>query len=232
MTSTRLPKKVALDLAGMRVLEVLLSRLGEYKDNIIIATTDCGNEGPIVEMADGMGIKSFRGSEHDVLARYYLAACEYGAKEGDTIVRITSDCPFHNSSILKGCIDKYNESKCDYLYCDIHKSYPRGFDTEVFSFDLLKEAYENAAECFQREHVTPYIKKKENLKAAKYTHKDNNSSYRLTLDTKEDYEVIKSIYEGFGNRVNITYAEIIDYLKHNPKIAEINSDVKQKSHTC
>jgi spore coat polysaccharide biosynthesis protein SpsF len=230
MTSTRLPKKVALPLANMKVLEVLLTRLQKYKDNIIIATTDCGKETPIIQMADKCGVKSFRGSESNVLDRYYLSACEYGAKSGDTIIRITSDCPFHSSDIIDNCLNKYNSSDIDYLYADIHNAYPRGFDTEIFSFDLLQESYTNATQEYEKEHVTPYLKSKEGIKIDACSMGGNNSHYRLTLDTMQDYEVIKDIYEYFDNRVDITYDEIIEYLDKNPQIAKKNQDVEQKSY--
>lgn len=231
MTSTRLPKKVALPLANKKVLEVLLTRLAKYKDNIIIATTNTGDEAPIVDMANNMGVKYYRGDEANVLQRYYLSAIEYGAKSGDTIVRITSDCPLYSTDILDKCIEKYNNTNTDYLYADIHHSFPRGFDTEVFSFDLLQEAYQNATKEFEKEHVTPYIKTKENIKISSYNDNENNAHYRLTLDTKEDLEVITKIYEILDNRLDITYQEIITTLKQNPQIAKINENVEQKSYT-
>jgi spore coat polysaccharide biosynthesis protein SpsF len=231
MTSTRLPKKVALPLAGMRVLEVLLTRLSEYRDNIIVATTDCGAEEPILEMADKCGVKSFRGSEDDVLSRYYHSALHYGAKSGDTIVRITSDCPLHSADIIKNCLHRYESIDVDYLCSDIHHSYPRGFDTEIFSFDLLQESYQNAKEEYEREHVTPYLKSKDGIRIEFCRGGGDNSEYRLTLDTTQDYEVIDTIYKHFDNRVDISYDEIIEYLNQNPKIAQKNRDVKQKSYT-
>jgi spore coat polysaccharide biosynthesis protein SpsF len=231
MTSTRLPRKICMPLAGKRVLEVLLQRLKEYKDSIIIATTDNGTEEPIVNIAQDNGIKYYRGSEDNVLQRYYLSAKEYGAVSGDTIVRITSDCPLYSVDILKGCLAKYNSEKIDYLYADIHNSFPRGFDTEVFSFDLLEKAYNEATEDFEKEHVTPYIKSLENITISSYNDIEDNSHYRLTLDTVQDYEAIGEVYKKLNNNINATYKQIIDVVRQNPYIKEINSEIEQKSYT-
>jgi len=160
MGSTRLPGKVMKDLLGKPVLWHDIQRIkqSELIDEIIIATTTKKQDQVIYEKALEWGVKAFRGSEEDVLKRYYDAAAENGV---DTVVRITSDCPLIDPHVIDEIVEYYNVH--DYTLVtnagsDLkNRTYPRGFDTEVFSFNVLEEAFNKAEERYQREHVTPFI---------------------------------------------------------------------------
>ena len=230
MTSTRLPAKVMLPLCGKTVLEIVVERLGPYKDNIIIATTDDGTEIPIVDLCKNNNIKYYQGSTDNVLERFYFSAKKFNAKEKDIIVRITSDCPLIDIGLLNKCVDMFKSGKYDYVSNRLNRTIPVGLDVEVLDFKLLEYINKNAREDFEREHVTPYIylSKKRNYKLGSCEEENNNSKYRLTLDELKDYKAIKEVYKKFNNKANFNYDELIKMLDSNSYITEINRSVNQK----
>lgn len=230
MTSTRLAGKVLLPLCEKTVLEVMLKRLKKFKNNITIATTDDGSEMPITQLCEKNNIEYFMGDASNVLDRYYRCAKYFDAKSGDIIVRLTSDCPLIDGEVVEKIIDYYKKNSFDYVSNVIKRTFPRGFDCEVFSFDALKKAYKNAASDFEKEHVTTYIHTthKDEFKIGSYEDSEDNSKYRLTLDEKEDYEAIKEVYSKFGCKTNFDYKELLAVLKANEYIFDINSHIEQK----
>jgi spore coat polysaccharide biosynthesis protein SpsF len=230
MTSTRLPGKVLLPLCEKTVLEVLIERLKKYKKNIIIATTNDGSEEPILEICRKENINYFKGSTNNVLKRYYFAAKKFNAKRTDLIVRITSDCPLIDVELLDKCINMINNKDFDYVSNRLNRTVPVGLDVEVFTFKILEYTYLNAKEDFEKEHVTTYmyITKKDKFKLGSCEEIDDNSKYRLTLDEFADYKAIKEVYINFDNKINFNYEKLINFLKNNPYIFDINSSVSQK----
>jgi spore coat polysaccharide biosynthesis protein SpsF len=231
MGSTRLPGKIMKDLLGKPVIQHVIERVKQCSsvDEIIIATTGLEQDNIIVEQAEKNGVKWFRGSEEDVLSRYYFAALEHNL---DLVVRITSDCPLIDPPVTEEIIRFYVERDYDIVTnagADLSmRTYPRGLDTEVFSFKTLQDAYNHATEKYQREHVTPYIY--ENSKKICYYKNDiDYSKYRWTLDTKEDFELIYSIYKYLykGNH-DFYYTDILKLLEIHPELAEINAQIEQK----
>ncbi len=210
MTSIRLPAKVMLSLCGKPILQILLERLGDFKDSIIVATTNDGFEAPIVELCERLGYSFFRGDEKNVLDRFYNAAQEFGAKEDDVIVRICSDSPFLDGSIIKKLIEFYLSNDFRYV-SNLGGRYPNGLEAEVFSFAALKEACLNAKSDFDKEHVTPYIKRG-SINGFFDDNADNYSSYQLTLDTIEDYLFLQQIANKLGCNVNFSYEKLIEAL--------------------
>lgn len=233
MTSTRLSKKVLLPLCGKAVLEVVIDRLTKYKDNIIIATTDDGSEKPIVELCRNLHVKYFQGTINNVLKRYYESAKKHGAKNNDIIVRVTSDCPLIDATMMEKVIDMYKTGSYDYVSNRMKRTVPVGLDVEVFNFKLLEYVYYNASEEFEKEHVTPYIylSNKDKYKLGSCEEKEDNSDYRLTLDEEKDYLAIKEVYKKFNNSLNFNYEELIAMLKENDYIRQINLSVQQKEAT-
>lgn len=229
--SSRLPGKVLKKICGKTVLEHDINRLklASRIDEIVIATTIEAQDNQIVEEAKRLGVKYFRGSENDVLSRYYYAAKENNA---DIVVRVTSDCPCIDYNILDNMIEMFIEQNgsVDYVSNTIERTYPRGYDGEVFSFEALEKAFNNAEKCYEREHVTPYLYDlNNNFKILQYKNCHDYSKYRVTLDTKEDFQVIESIYEAlFKNEVYFSLNDVIDFLEKNPEIATINEKIKQK----
>lgn len=231
MGSTRLPGKVMLDLCGETVLGHVIERVKKVEniDEIVVATTTKEDDSIIVEEALKYGVKVFRGSEEDVLSRYYYAAKE---NEADVVVRITSDCPLIDPEIVDEMLNKfkslYKKNEVDYLSNTLDRTFPRGLDTEVFSFKQLEVAYSKAKEKYQREHVTPFIYENSN-NIFYYKNDIDYSKYRWTLDTKEDFELISKIYEELYKEQHDFYLnDIIELFRIKPELFNINSHIEQK----
>lgn len=231
MGSARLPGKVMKDLYGKTVLAHDIERLKQAKklDDIVVATTVDKKDDKIAIEAFECGVKVFRGSEEDVLNRYYHAARENFA---DIIVRITSDCPFVDPLIIDEMIDFFKSGSFDIVSnagSDLSKrTYPRGLDVEIFTFASLEDAFKNAKKKYQKEHVTPYI-----YEHAKncfyYKNNEDYSHHRWTLDTAEDWILVQKIYEKlYHGKHDFYLMEILYLMETNPELFEINIDVKQK----
>lgn len=231
MGSTRLPGKVMKKILDKTVLEHVVTRVKQAKeiDEIVIATTVKDDDNVIVEEAKRLRVKFFRGSEEDVLSRYYYAAKENGA---DVVVRITSDCPLIDPRIVDEIVKSYKNNKYDLVTNAgsnlSQRTYPRGLDTEVFAFKELEDAYMKAKETYQREHVTPFIY--ENSDNIFYYKNDADySKHRWTLDTEEDFELITKIYNRlYKDNHNFYFNDIIRFLEKNPDLVKINEHVEQK----
>lgn len=220
-----------MKVCGKTILEHGIDRLRECKfiNEIIIATTDKKEDIEIEREANRIGVLCFRGSEEDVLSRYYLSAKEGNA---DIIIRITSDCPLIDPNVIDNMIAFYKANNYQVVtntgLGTENRTFPRGLDAEIFSFQALENAQFNATEKYQREHVTPYIYQNNELI---YFYKNNidYSKYRLTLDTIEDFEVIEKIYNHFYNVNKKFYLnDIVELMKKNPELYEINKNVEQK----
>lgn len=231
MTSTRLPGKVLMQVQGKSLLEYQLERVKRSKfiDEIVVATTVNTSDDPIVKLCDKIGVSIYRGSEEDVLSRYYGAAIQF---EADVIVRLTSDCPLIDSEIIDQVIKLYmsRHNGLDYVSNTLKRTYPRGLDTEAFSLRSLQTAYENAYFKSEREHVTPYIYMNSNkFNIENLSFPQNLSKHRWTVDTKEDFELIKLILESlYTKNPMFTMKDVLDLLVKNPSLFNINAHVEQK----
>ncbi|MDB9312961.1 glycosyltransferase family protein [Spirulina sp. CS-785/01] len=233
MTSTRLPGKVLKTVLGKPLLEYQIERLQrvELADALVIATTTNTTDDPIVELCDRLGVKYYRGSEADVLARYYEAAQKYQA---DVVVRVTSDCPLIDPKIVDRVIQFYLDQRpqCDYASNCLKRTYPRGMDTEVFSFDNLSQAYLEATANPDREHVTPFfLQNPERFCLMPVIAQENYSYHRWTVDTKEDFKLIKKILEAiYEQKQHFTMNDCIELLNNNPSWQAINAHIEQKQY--
>ena len=154
ITSKRLPKKVLANISGKPMLERVVDRLKAARkiDEIIIAIPDTKENNELEGFIRKNDFKYFKGSEDDVLSRYYQTAKSFKC---DVIVRFTADCPLIDPKIVDLIIEKYLSSDADYASNVIKRTFPRGLDTEVFNFEVLEKAHKEAKERYQREHVTP-----------------------------------------------------------------------------
>lgn len=231
--STRLPGKILKEICGKTILHHEIDRLKKCKeiDEIVIATTDKEDDDKIVNEAKKLSVKYFRGSENDVLSRFYYSAKENNA---DIIVRVTSDCPCIDFEILDKMLiyfkEKYKEKQVDYLSNTIKRTYPRGYDIEIFTFSALEKSYINAKKEYEREHVTPYIyDKTNNFLKLSFENKEDYSEYRVTLDTIEDFIVIKNIFENlYYKNPYFKLNDVVQYLNNNLHIVDINKHIEQK----
>ena len=232
MGSTRLPGKVLLDLEGKPVLLRVIDRVLKSKkiNQVVVATTTNPNDQKIVNLVQEYHPKVFvyRGSEEDVLDRYYKTAKE---SKADVVVRITSDCPLIDSEIIDKVINKFLEEETDYTSNVFGKrTYPRGLGVEVFSFDVLKKMWQEAHDEDDREHVTLYLKKCPDLFKCKNVVNDADYSFhRWTLDEEDDYKLIKIIYqELYPKNPNFKMRDVIELFNKKPKLIKINQHVEQK----
>ncbi|MBD2680429.1 MULTISPECIES: cytidylyltransferase domain-containing protein [Nostoc] len=233
MTSTRLPGKVLKRVLNKPLLEYQIERLRRVKlaDAIVIATTTNDTDRPIIELCDRLFIPYFRGSEEDVLARYYKAAKEHHA---DVVVRLTSDCPLIDPQVIDKVIQFYLEDKYDYVSNSLERSYPRGMDTEVFSFLALEQAFLEATAQPDREHVTPFIyMHPERYRLGNIVYSENQNSHRWTVDTADDFELIKRIIEALYPEIpNFTLEDCLNLLRQYPDWSLINAHVEQKKYAA
>lgn len=231
MTSTRLPGKILMPVLGKPLLEYQMERLLKVhnSDKIIVATTTNKSDQPIVDLCQHLGIKVFRGSETDVLSRYYYAAQE---NELDVVVRVTSDCPLIDPNVVDDVISKFqmNSPSYDYVSNTLIRTFPRGMDTEVFSYDLLKKAHIKAKKLHEREHVTPFFYQNPQLfRLLNVTYREDESRHRWTVDTPEDFELIRRILETIYP-VNPTFRleDVLKLMEMHPDWFELNSQIEQK----
>lgn len=233
MGSTRLPGKVLKKIKDKSILQHVIDRVSTVKnlDEIIIATTKNQRDNAIIDEAVRLGVKYYRGDEEDVLGRHYYAAKDNSI---DIIVRITSDCPVIDPIIIEQMINKFMTlnkiQTVDYMNNTLEATFPRGMDTEIFTFKSLEKAFIEAKNNYEREHVTPYIYlNPDKFNIIVFKNSSDFSKYRLTLDTPQDLQVIENIYDKLYKKSEIFYLnDIIDVLKKYPEIAKNNENIKQK----
>ena len=230
MGSSRLPGKVLMDLAGQTMLERVVRRAQRCRevDDVVVATSTLAADYAIEAACRGMGVPVFRGSETDVLDRFMHAARAYNA---DIIVRITSDCPLIDPQLSDHIIRCFNRADppVDYASNKIPQSYPRGLDTEAFTFKALQRAWQRATERYERLHVTIYIyEHPEEFKLLSVTSGVNRADWRWTVDTQEDLDFVRQVYAMLGPSGNFTWHDVIALLDRDPTLREINRHVLQK----
>jgi spore coat polysaccharide biosynthesis protein SpsF len=233
MTSTRLPKKVLKEVLGKPLLEYQIERLRRVKlaDEIVVATTINETDQPIIDLCDRLFIPTYRGSEEDVLSRYYGVAIAYQA---DIIVRVTSDCPIIDPKVIDQVIQYYLDAypKYDYVSNCLERSYPRGMDTEVFSFYTLAQAFHQATASPDREHVTPFIYRRTDVyQLGQMNYFENHSNHRWTVDTPEDFELIRKIIEAlYPYKPKFSLEDCLELLSQRPEWSMINQYIGQKQY--
>lgn len=230
MGSSRLPGKSLMPIEGKPMLAHLLERLKGARalDSIWVATSTEPRDEAIVEMCRGEGVETFAGSEEDVLGRYYQAA---QAASAGAVVRITGDCPLIDPQVVDTAVTFFKDTGADYVRTS---GFPRGLDTEVFSFRSLARAWREALRDYEREHVTPYfyqhpgLFRVQELAAPEALHRPE---LRLCVDTEEDLTLVREIYARLyvpHGRI-FTTREVIAVLDAEPHLKGINAHVVQKT---
>jgi spore coat polysaccharide biosynthesis protein SpsF (cytidylyltransferase family) len=228
MGSTRLPGKVLMDLGGKTVIERVIRRVGRAAlvDEVVIATTENPKDDTLARECERFDVAVIRGSEFDVLDRYYHAA---KASAAEWIVRITSDCPVIDPGIIDRTIQACLDQDADYASNVSPRTYPRGLDTEVFRMEALRRAWSEARAAFDREHVTPYFRANpEIFRITSITHDCDCSHHRWTVDTDDDLLLLRSLYARMVNRDDFGWRELLLLLEQEPELAELNAHVVQK----
>ncbi len=228
--STRLPNKIFYELSEKPLLFHVVERIKPSSeiDQIVVATTKSENDDLINNWAKENGIYCFRGSEKNVLKRYYYAAEKYDA---DLIVRITADDPFKDYRIIDNAVRIIKEKNFDFVCNNNPVSFPEGLDVEVLTMNSLKKSFQNSKTNFEKEHVTQYIHLNRNkFKVFNIKNNINLSHYRWTLDTFEDYNFTKQIYDNLYIKGKIFLTEdIYKLLEQKPFLLDINKNVKKST---
>tara|TARA_B110000503_G_scaffold72571_1_gene112169 strand:- start:9142 stop:9900 length:759 start_codon:yes stop_codon:yes gene_type:complete len=225
--SRRLPGKILKKINDESLLEIHLKRLNKCNNvsKIIVATTDKPEDQVIYDYAIDLGYNSFRGSERDVLDRFYQAVRN---EKPDWIVRVTSDCPLIDPFLVDKLIKFAHNNNRDYCSNTLIENYPDGQDIEVFKFSALESAWKNANLSSEREHVTPYIRNNSDFKGASifkalnYPCDSNYSQIRMTVDETKDFDLIKVLIDDLGT--NKTWLEYTDYIIEND-LNKINNSI-------
>jgi len=224
-SSTRLPRKILKTVKGKTLLEYHIERAQNASLPLVVATSTNKTDDVIEQMCKEKKWNCFRGDLNDVLSRYYHAAQKYNF---EIIIRITSDCPLIDAELIKIGLAKFLNGKFDYLSNSVERTYPRGFDFEVFSFSALETAYLHAKKPEEREHVTPYIwRHSRKFRIGQLKQKQNKSHYRITVDEKDDFEVVKVLIQTYNADIK-DYRQIIRTLDRNPEISALNRHVQHK----
>jgi len=227
--STRLPGKVLAPLGNAPVLHHVLRRcqLIAGVDEVVCATVEGKDGDKVAELARGLGITVFRGSETDVLARYCGAAHAVGA---DIIMRVTSDCPLIDPEICGDVLHLREDQNADYATNNMPPSWPHGLDCEAFTIAALDEAAETANEPADREHVTPWIRRNRAFRRVNLPDSGGEfSDQRWTLDYPEDLAFLRAL----DDRVALTepypgWRDIARLVAREPELALINEGRKQR----
>jgi spore coat polysaccharide biosynthesis protein SpsF len=228
MGSSRLPGKVLADIQGHPMLwhVVQRTRAAGTLDEVIIATTTEPADDVIVTFCDKHAVACFRGSEKDVLDRYYRVARWH---ESQAVVRITSDCPMIDPEIVDKTVRAFLEAQPDYASNTLVRSYPRGLDTEVMTFEALQRAWSEAVEPYQRAHVTAYIyENPRKFRIVPVTGEVDHSDFRWTVDTPEDLKFVRAVYSSLGE-ARFSWRDALSLMERQPQLAEINRSVSQKA---
>jgi glutamate-1-semialdehyde 2,1-aminomutase len=224
MGSTRLPNKVMKSIGGIPMIELLLSRLSRSKqiDQIIVATSVDERNLPLVDHVLKLGFACEQGSENDVLDRYVKVAKKYNA---DVVVRITGDCPLVDPNLVDEVVLRFKTIDVDYLCNNYPPTYPDGLDVEVCSFNALHQSSKEATDSFDREHVTPFLRKLGKFKTAVIQNSQDLSDLRWTVDEAADLALVENIFLNFHPRTDFTWGEILNLQKQNPHIFHSNQHI-------
>lgn len=228
--STRLPNKILMKVGNQSLLELHVNRIKQSKliDKLIIATTTAAQDAQIVDLAKALDTASFRGSENNVLDRFYQTVKNEGA---DYVVRLTSDCPLIDAALIDKVIQYALDNDLDYCSNVLNPTYPDGQDVEVFKFAALEKAWNEATLSSDFEHVTPYLWRNSTYKNGAIFKSDNfeegydYEKIRMTVDEQKDYDLIVKLVEQLGN--DKTWLAYTEFIMKYPDLLKINSDIKR-----
>lgn len=226
MASTRLPGKVLVEVSGQPLLQHMIERVKRAKklDSVVVATSEAEADQAVAWLCEASGTVCYRGRESDVLDRYYRAAVE---NEADVVVRLTADCPLIDPEVIDQVIGFFHGGEFDYVSNIIECSYPDGLDTEVFTREALERTWREARLKSEREHVTPYLRNHPELfRQGNMRYHEDLSSLRWTVDTPRDLDFVRTVYSNFSSNA-FGMGEVLDLLKHNPQLGEINQGIER-----
>ena len=239
MGSTRLPGKVLKRIGERTVIEMICIRVKKATsvDQLVVATSNNVRDNEIEQACIEMGVNVFRGSESDVLDRFYQVCLKYNATD---VLRITADCPLVDPGLIDRLYTFYKLGGFDHAgvatgagvgISNIFK-FPDGLDSEWFNFQALKKASASATNMLDREHVTPYIwNNKDLFKVGIFQSRIDYSNIRLTLDTPLDLDTFNEMYKQFGDLIyDISYEEVVTWIKQLSSVPPSSKLIGQENY--
>ena len=230
MGSSRLPGKVLMKISGKPMLELQIERIvrAELIDKLVVATSENSENNEIENFCEKNNIECFRGSENDLLDRYYQCAKQYNPS---IIVRLTGDDPLACPEVIDKMINISKNGNFDAVTNTVYPTFPEGLDATIMSFETLKKVWLSAKLAHQREHVVPYIFENEDIfNIYHYKEPNDYSMFRWTVDYQSDFLFIKKIYEElYAYNNNFSSEDIYFLLKKKPELLSINSLDKRNS---
>ena len=249
MSSSRLPGKILLDIAGGPMLARVVERARRSRtlDLVAVATTNDPSDDPVEVFCRARDYPVLRGDMFDVLDRYYQAARRF---EAETVVRITADCPAIDPALIDetvGLINEYFDFVCNRLPPPWRRTFPIGLDVEACTFAALERAWKEADQKFQREHVMPYFYEgippealapgsaqisqsisPRGFRVALLHHHPDYGSLRWTVDTPEDLELMRRIFSHFGTD-DFSWQDVLALQQREPGLFAVNAAVTHKT---
>ena len=231
MGSSRLPGKVLLDICGQPMLARVVSRVSQASalDEVIVATSTSRDDDQLALFCERYSWSCFRGSQLDVLDRFYRAASAFRA---DVIVRVSADCPLIDPEITDQVAAAviYASGQYDYAANMLPpRTFPRGVDVEAFTFEALERTWHEAEDASSREHVTPWIyHNPDRFRVVAIKNDTDESEHRWTVDVPEDLEVVRLIFGHFGS-TEFRWRDVVDACRQNPEWFRINAHIQQRA---
>ena len=234
MGSSRLPGKVLKDIGGVPMLArvVVRARRARSLGRVVVATTTDPGDDLLAAYCRKQGFPVFRGDPYDVLDRYYQAATRFDA---EIIVRLTADCPVIDPREIDRTVSAFLDAKVDFAANRLpppwHRTTPIGMDTEVVTFRALARAWREAEAKYEREHVMPYFYEEAGrFNILLVDHDPDLGDLRLTVDTPEDLELVRKVFDRFGNTDEFSMAEMAALLENHPELRQLNAAVTHKTY--
>ena len=222
MNSTRLPSKVLAKLNEKSLFEFLVKRLKKSSliNEIILATTNNSIDDPLCEKGKDLNLNIIRGSEDDVLNRFFEAS---KITKANIFIRVTADCPFIDKFLIEDLINDFSTKNVDYLSNCYPPRLPDGLDLEIFTREALISAHQNCHDLKKREHVTSWIRESGNFKVGSIQYPKDYSNLRLTVDEPEDLVLVRKLVRDFNFNEDSKWHDLINILNENPELVKINS---------
>jgi glutamate-1-semialdehyde aminotransferase/spore coat polysaccharide biosynthesis protein SpsF (cytidylyltransferase family) len=227
MESTRFPGKVMAEIQGLPMIRRVVDRLrgAASVDLVVVAISDRPADDVLADYCAAHAVECFRGSSDDVLDRFYRGALRYGAR---AVARITGDCPLVDPRVVDRVVETFRRTGDQYVTNTLRGTYPDGLDVEVFSFDALAQAWRDARQPAEREHVTPYIRT-----SGRFTVRDVESevdcsarNLRWTVDHPADLEFVRAVYARLAAKPGIFgMADVLALLDREPSLLEMNRGI-------
>ena len=226
--STRFPNKVLQKIHGIPLIIFLLKRLNKCKkvDQVVTVIPKNKKNKDLKKILQKYNFQHFEGSEKNVLERFYLCAKKFNSKN---IIRITADCPLSDPQIIDKFTQIFKNKNVDYLSNGNPPTFPDGFDVEIFKFNALEKSYFNAKSLYEKEHVTPYIKKNNFFSKYNVINKIDLSNIRLTVDYVEDLIIVKKIISQIKNKADYSLENVIKIINKDKEIMNLNSNYKRNT---